>query len=114
MPRNKNTCPSPARVSSRIVDDKWDSLNRGKVRILSLQGEQPCSLSSDFGVPRGIVFQHGVHDGQQLSPAGHDDDFRGEKNRGSGGFCTVLSLQIHGFGIQAIALCRNLLSARMG
>jgi very-short-patch-repair endonuclease len=27
-------------------------------------GEQPCWKSSDFRAPRGVVFDHGVHDGQ--------------------------------------------------
>src|SRR5215475_794409 len=40
------------------------------------EGEQPCSVSSDFWVPRGVAFNHGVHDGQQLAHAGHDHHFR--------------------------------------
>ncbi|MDD5297555.1 MAG: NADH-ubiquinone oxidoreductase-F iron-sulfur binding region domain-containing protein, partial [Rhodocyclaceae bacterium] len=39
-----------------------------------ITAEQPCLVSSDFGVPWGVVFDHGVHDGEEFAHAGDDDD----------------------------------------
>lgn len=47
-----------------------------------LQAEQPCSGSSGFGCPRRIIFQHDIHDSQQLSHT-RDDGWLG-------GFCGLV------------------------
>ncbi len=47
----------------------------GYLTPLPLVGEQPCSKSSNFWIPPGTSLQHRIHDGQQLSHAGDDDDF---------------------------------------
>ncbi|MDR2837188.1 MAG: hypothetical protein LBV49_01245, partial [Azonexus sp.] len=40
-----------------------------------LTGEQPCSSASIFYFPWGVIFDHGIHDGEQFTHTGDDDDF---------------------------------------
>src|SRR5215475_4472662 len=50
----------------------WERVGERGPHAISVRGEQPCLVSSDFWVPRSVASNHGVHDGQQLAHAGHD------------------------------------------
>ena len=63
---------TPVRFERYLMREELRPLSRSDF-LPGATGEQPCSKSNIFWVPGCIIFQHGIHDGQQLSHAGNDD-----------------------------------------